>query len=58
MIGLAGKKCRIHVNINDKDLFYEATLLDIDKVHVSFVDKFDTIHVFHKKYIEEISEMQ
>ncbi len=49
-----GKQCKLHVQINEKDLFYTAKIIDVTETHISFIDKFDEKYSFRLTDIVEI----
>lgn len=51
------KPCKIHVRINEKDLFFSVkTVIDVSNTHISFVDKFNKNWVFSLDKVLQISE--
>ena len=49
-----GKKCKIHIQRDSKDLYYEANVLSVDESHITFVDKFGKEYTFRRDDIIEI----
>ena len=49
-----GKKCKIHIQRDGKDLYYEADVLSVDESHITFVDKFGKEYTFRRDDIIEI----
>ena len=52
-----GKNCKIHVNINDNDLFYTAHILDVSDNHISFSDKFNQNFVVRISNIVQMTQI-
>ena len=48
---LLNKHCKIQVLRNGKNLFYEAQIIDVDKITITFIDKYKTIYCYRKEDI-------
>ena len=51
-----GKLCKITIDRNGKELFYEATINGVSDIHISFKDKYGEQYTFKKEDVVEISE--
>jgi len=56
MMQLVGKRCRIHVLLYGKHLYYDALITSADDL-VCFEDKFGDKYCFRKKDILEVSPL-
>ncbi len=53
-----GKPCKLHININDADLFFSAKeVLNVTEEHITFRDKFNKVYTFQCKNVIEIIEI-
>lgn len=52
------KKCKLHILINHKDLFYTAIITNVTENHLSFTDKFNENYTFRLQDVIEIRELR
>ena len=54
-----GKKYKMRLELNGKELVYTGIITEIDDIFITFKDKFGSIITYNKKffmYFEEVSE--
>lgn len=56
MEDLIGRKCKIHIRINNSDLFYTGTILSINSHSVTFCDRHDDIYLYNMANVVEIND--
>ena len=52
------KKCKITINRNGKELFYEAIINGVSDIHISFKDKYGEQYTFKQEDVVEINEFK